>query len=135
MKIVVDTNVLVAGLINPYGPPGEIVRMTSSGILQLCHDPRILSEYEEVLRRPKFGFENEVISSLLEQIRFGGQTVSAEPLKRRLPDIDDEIFLEVAISGHAKHLITGNLSDFKGHDYTKISVVSPSRFLDLYRNQ
>ena len=29
MKIVLDTNVLVTGLLNPYGPPGLIVQMVA----------------------------------------------------------------------------------------------------------
>ena len=54
MKIVLDTNVLAAGLLSPFGPCGEIVRMVSSGELTLSFDARILMEYEEVLARPKF---------------------------------------------------------------------------------
>ncbi len=54
MKIVLDTNVLVSGLLTPFGPTGEIVRMVSAGELILAIDARILSEYQEVLHRPKF---------------------------------------------------------------------------------
>ena len=42
MNIVLDTNVLVAGLLSPFGPCGEIVRMVSSGALTLAFDARIL---------------------------------------------------------------------------------------------
>ena len=45
MKIVLDTNVLVAGLLSPFGPCGEIVRMVSSGEVTLCFDALILAEY------------------------------------------------------------------------------------------
>ena len=47
MNIVLDTNVLVAGLLSPFGPCGQIVRMVSSGELTLSFDARILAEYEE----------------------------------------------------------------------------------------
>lgn len=53
MRIVLDTNVLVAGLLSPFGPCGEIVRMVSSGEPALCFDARILSEVNDVLKRPK----------------------------------------------------------------------------------
>lgn len=56
MNIVLDTNVLVAGLLSPFGTCGEIVRMVSSGELRLSFDARIFTEYEEVLNRPKFKF-------------------------------------------------------------------------------
>ena len=39
MKAVVDTNVLVAGLLSPFGPPGEIVRMIASGALRVASMP------------------------------------------------------------------------------------------------
>jgi predicted nucleic acid-binding protein len=45
MRIVFDTNVLVAGLLSPFGPCGEIVRMVSSGEVTLCFDALILAEY------------------------------------------------------------------------------------------
>jgi hypothetical protein len=33
MKIVLDTNVLVSGLLQPFGPSGQIVRLVASGDL------------------------------------------------------------------------------------------------------
>jgi putative PIN family toxin of toxin-antitoxin system len=56
MNIVLDTNVLVSGLLSPFGPCGRIVCMVSSGELTISLDARILAEYEEVLCRPKFKF-------------------------------------------------------------------------------
>jgi putative PIN family toxin of toxin-antitoxin system len=65
MKIVLDTNVLVSGLLTPFGPCGKIVRMVSAGKLILYIDARILSEYNEVLQRPKFKFNNDHIDTLI----------------------------------------------------------------------
>lgn len=131
MKIVLDTNVLISGLLQPYGPPGQIVRMVSSGLLELCHDSRILSEYREVLLRPKFTFHPKDIEALLEQIKFCGHSVSAEPLKGNLSDSDDEIFLEVALSCKVTYLVTGNLKHFSAYKGKEVKVVSPSDFLKL----
>lgn len=36
MKVVLDTNVVVSGLLFPFGTPGEIIRMVDSGDLELC---------------------------------------------------------------------------------------------------
>ena len=38
MKIVLDTNVLVSGLLQPFGPSGQIVRLVAAGDLVLGHD-------------------------------------------------------------------------------------------------
>ena len=90
MKIVLDTNVLVSGLLTPFGPRGKIVQMVSADELILFIDARILSEYHEVLHRPKFKFNSEHIGILLDFIIRYGQVVSSLPLKNHLQDPDDE---------------------------------------------
>lgn len=69
MKVVVDTNVLVSGLLSPFGPPGEIVRMIAGGSLYLCFDARILTGYTDVLKQPTFQFDAELIKIFLDQIK------------------------------------------------------------------
>ena len=54
MRIVLDTNVLVSGLLTPFGTCADIVRMLTSGEIVLCADARILLEYDDVLHRPEF---------------------------------------------------------------------------------
>lgn len=135
MKVVVDTNVLVAGLLSPFGPPGEIVRMIASGAVTLCLDARVLTEYSDVLSRAKFHFEPEQVQILLEQIRTEGLSVAGAPLASRLPDPSDEPFLEIALAGHAVCLITGNSKHFPAPKRQGMAVLSPAEFLDLYRNQ
>jgi putative PIN family toxin of toxin-antitoxin system len=133
MNIVLDTNVLVAGLLSPFGVCGEIVRMVSSGKLALCFDARILLEYNEVLRRPKFKLEAEKIAALLDYIVSRGQTVAPSPLTHPLPDSDDEPFLEVAIAGQSVCLVTGNQDHFPAALCQGTKVVSPKKFLTYYK--
>lgn len=134
MKVVIDTNVLVSGLLSPYGPPGEIVRMISSGTLLLCFDARVFSEYSQVLRRPKFPFHKDEVAALLEQIKSKGTVVAPEPLAERLVDPHDEAFLEAAIAGKVRMLVTGNLKHYPA-GFHQVKVVSPSVFLENYRKQ
>jgi putative PIN family toxin of toxin-antitoxin system len=135
MRVVLDTNVLVAGLLSPFGPCGEVVRMVSSGELSLCLDARVLSEYSEVLRRPKFGFDDHEIAALLDYVGHGGFTVASSPLPRSLPDADDEPFLAVALGGGAEYLITGNQAHYPPGLREGIAVVSPAEFLEAYRQR
>lgn len=135
MKVVVDTNVLVAGLLSPFGPPGEIVRMIASGALRLCFDARILTEYSEVLARPKFQFNPEQTQALLEQIKTEGLSVAGEPLPARLPDPTDEPFLEAALAGDAECVITGNTKHFPPAKRQNMTVLSPTEYLDYYRKR
>lgn len=129
MKMVLDTNVLVAGLLSPFGPCGEIVRMVSSGDLTLYFDARILAEYSEVLRRPKFRFQADKVSVLLEYIGQRGHVVAASPLSVLLPDPGDQPFLEVAFAGRAVCLVTGNHAHFPSRLCQGVRVFSPSEFL------
>ena len=135
MRIVLDTNVLVAGLLSPFGPPGEIVRMVSSGELTLCLDARILSEYAEVLLRPKFGFREDSVAALLHFVEFRGHTVASSPPAEHLPDLSDEPFLEVALACGAECLVTGNLAHFPSRLRQGAVVFSPGEFTDAYRAQ
>ncbi len=137
MKIVLDTNVLVSGLLNPYGPPGRIVLLTAAGELSLGFDARVMAEYRVVLLRPKFDFPPEHVESLLRQIEAGGAAVAARPLASPLPDRDDEPFLEVAIAAAAEYLaeylVTGNTRHYPRRLCGGVRVVSPAAFLEIYR--
>lgn len=133
MRVVLDTNVLVSGLLAPFGPPGEIVRMVSSGELTLCLDARITSEYSEVLARPGFDFAQDDIAALLDLIQHRGDAVAASPLAERLPDLDDEAFLEVALACDADCLVTGNLAHFPESSRQGVAVLSPAEFIAVYR--
>jgi uncharacterized protein len=134
MRVVLDTNVLVSGLLNPYGPPGRIVQFVAGGDLSLCFDARIVGEYRDVLLRPKFAFRIEQVDAVMEQIQVAGVSVTARPLPHSLPDRDDEVFLEVARAA-AEYLITGNSRHYPARLRANVRVVSPAEFLELYRTR
>ncbi len=135
MKIVLDTNVLVAGLLSAFGPCAQIVRMISSGELTLCLDARILSEYDEVLHRPQFEFRIDKIAALLDYIERSGIIAASALLPDVLPDPNDQPFLEVAVAGQAICLVTGNHAHFPPKLCQGIKVLSPSDFLTFYMKQ
>ena len=135
MRIVLDTNVLVSALLSPFGPPAEILRLVTTGVVQVCYDARILGEYRQVLLRPAFPFRSTQVESLLAQIEADGVPVTAFALSRRLPDPDDEAFLAVALAGKARYLVTGNLRHFPQWSRQDVRVVSPREFLEAYRRE
>ena len=133
MKVVLDTNVVVSGFLNPYGAPGSLVGFAAAGNLTLCYDARVLSEYREVLLRPKFNLEAEAVDDFLAQIEAEGEAVIAAPLPHHLPDKTDEPFLEVALSGRAECLITGNHDGFPARLCLSMRILSPTEFLNIFR--
>lgn len=135
MKLVLDTNVLVSGFLNPYGPPGSIVGFAASGDLTLCYDARVLAEYREVLLRPKFELDAQAVDDFLAQVEAEGEPVTTTPLPHHLPDRSDEPFLEVALSARAACLVTGNRQHFPARLCLGMKVLSPAEFVDAFRKR
>ncbi len=126
MKIVLDTNVLVSGLINPKGVPAKILNLILNEKIIVLYDNRIIREYETVLSRRKFRFEKEIIEPLIDFIKHEGSFIAADPLKIKFEDEDDKMFLEVAKSGDAEYLITGNIVHFPNEQF----IVTPKEFIE-----
>ncbi|MGB9792843.1 MAG: putative toxin-antitoxin system toxin component, PIN family [Thermacetogeniaceae bacterium] len=129
MKVVLDTNVLVSALLTPFGPAARVLDAVLTGKLSLVLDDRILHEYEDVLSRERFGFAQEDVKALLEFLRSEGVEVVAAPLKIELPDPDDLMFVEVAVSGGADAIVTGNKKHFPEGSCGGIPVMSPAEIL------
>lgn len=98
----------------------------------MAYDLRILSEYRDVLNRPKFNFDKEYVDIYIEQFEEEGLFASGVSLGFRLPDPDDEPFLEVALSAMAVALITGNKRHFPKKEYGGIKILSPAESLGLF---
>lgn len=130
MLVVIDTNILVSALWSKSGAPARILSLIISGGLIPCYDYRILSEYRDVLSRPKFKFTDSEINALLDWIVENGRQVIAEPLNVDFTDESDKKFYEVAKFCDAK-LITGNIKHFPNDKL----VLSVPEFLEQYNNR
>jgi uncharacterized protein len=135
MRIVLDTNVLVSGLLTPFGTCGKIVRMLTSAEIMLCVDARILLEYEEVLRRPKFTIEPQKVDAVMVYVQGAAETYGCEPLPVALPDEDDSPFLEVALAAGADCLVTGNVRHYPKECRFEMPVLSPIEFIEAIRKR
>ena len=130
MRVVLDTNVLVSGLLSAAGPPGWIVEAVLAGELEPAFDGAIRQEYEEVLRRPDFQFAPAHIDDILAALdQFAFVVAAAAPWPIPLPDRDDEPFLAVA-RACASVLVTGNLRHFPLRARGGVTVLSPREFVD-----
>lgn len=129
MRIVVDTNVLVSALLSPGRTPDLALSAASRAGVVVLVDDRIEAEYRSVLARPKLtaidpATRDARIASLLVQ----AERVEAAPLERALIDPDDRVFVEVALSGRADLLVTGNLKHFPPD--LGVEVVAPRALLE-----
>jgi putative PIN family toxin of toxin-antitoxin system len=130
MKIVLDTNVVVSGLLNSQGNPAQVLALVLAGAVHICHDEQILAEYAEVLARPRFKFDAKRVREVLAKIETDGLPVDAtDQPDLNLPDADDEPFLSVALAASVDFLVTGNLSDYPTDKRRGCAVVSPAAFM------
>ena len=134
MRVVLDTNILVAGLLNPSGNPGRVVDLFLAGKATLLVDDRILAEYRAVPPRPKFSFRADEISGLLDAVESEGFRVPARPLDIELPDPGDIPFLEVAVTGEADSLVTGNARHFRRAAHL-VRLESPAEFITRWKRR
>lgn len=133
MKVVVDTNVLVSAILSPLGIPAHILDFILSRRITLLVTALILAEYNEVLHRKEFSFNEKTIKNLFRIIQLNAEQVLAIKVSRKIPDPDDQIFLDCAMTGSAHFLITGNKKHFPSHLCYPIKVVSPAEFLTKIR--
>lgn len=129
MRIVLDTNVVVAAMLNPNGTPASILNGVFDGRLHLLVDNRIVFEYSDVLRRKKFHFDAHDVQAVIDFVRHEAEYVTALPVDGRFDDPDDRSFYEVALSGNADYLVTGNIRHFPESSMIR----SPGQFVRLSR--
>jgi len=128
---VFDTNVLVSSLLTKRSDTAtsQVVDAISKGDLIPLYSNEILSEYEEVLQRPKFSFSKERIIRLLEMIRQLGFAVNPSATGEILPDMDDLVFYEVVMEKRddGAYLITGNIRHFPERSF----IVTPAEMMKI----
>ena len=112
-RVVVDTNLLVSGLIMPHGLPRHLIDGWRAGAFQLLITDAILDEYATVLARPRFaakyGLTPAMVAAVLRRLRAEGvPVIPAERIPVTVRDPKDVHLLAAAVGGHADYLITGD---------------------------
>ena len=112
MRLVLDTNIVVSAFINPGGKPSQIVKIILARRAELCCNSVILSEYENVMLRPKFSskIDSGDVRRFIKLLRSIGISFDPFQSKIKLQDESDRIFYDTAresgsflISGNIKH--------------------------------
>ena len=130
MRVVLDTNVIVSALLVQGSVPDRVVELAIAGRCTLMVDSRIVAEYHDVLRRPEFRFDPALIAHIVAVLE-RAEWIVADPLRLTLPDASDRPFIEVAVTGGADAIVTGNLRHFRfPRGRLAIPVLTPRQVLD-----
>lgn len=126
---VIDTNVLVSAFISRYSTAAtvRVVQNILNDNIRPVFNDEILSEYKEVLHRPKFKLEDSEVRSLIDFIKSVGLSTSRIPYEGAMPDEKDRPFYEVSLSEDGSFLVTGNLKHFP----VTPQVVSPAQMMEI----
>ena len=132
MRIVLDTNILVAASRSRRGASYYLLKLIPDARFEFCLSMPLYLEYLDVLTRPEhsIGLTEQQIYSTVRYLT--GQAHLQEIYfhwRPFLPDINDDMVLELAVAARAKRIITFNLKHFRGINVFGIEAVSPRDFL------
>ena len=132
-KIIMDTNVLFAGLYSSAGASHQILQLVDAGRITPVISTTLLFEYEDVLKRKQkeLGLSNNEIDVVLDNICALSQFQKIYFLWRPyLKDPKDDHVLEVALASKANIIVTHNMQDFKGVDKFGVTALRPGKLLE-----
>jgi putative PIN family toxin of toxin-antitoxin system len=143
LKVVVDTNLFVSGLIIKRGNPYELLEAWRSKAFMLLMSEALQTEIAEVLIRPeikqKYHLTTDEVEDTLRLLQTDALlTLPAPRLPVTLRDPKDEKVLALAIGGEADYLVTGDedLLTVEGNpDLRGLRIVRPVAFLALLKTK
>jgi len=131
LRCVIDTGVVVSALLLPRSLPRQAFDAAARG--RLLVSEATIGELDDVLRRPKFNAylsEKRRLAFLAALLR-EAEMVDVVDVVTACRDPKDNKFLELALSGQATHIITGDFDLLVLHPFRGIAVVNPRAFLTM----
>lgn len=131
-RIVIDTNILYAGLYSSAGTSFQLLRLIRAGQVIPCISVTLAMEYEAVLsaRLQELDLTQEQLAGFLGYFVELSERIKVFYLWRPgLRDPGDDMVLETAVAAHADFIVTHNTKDFKGSDRFGIRAVTPGWFI------
>ena len=126
---VIGTNVLASAMIthNAASPTVKVVEAIGQGELVPLYNEEIITEYNDVLSRAKFGFLHLSVARLIRTLMDKGIMMERLSSGETFPDVSDAVFNEVALSKEGSYLVTGN----KKHFPKAPIVVTPAEMMEI----
>ena len=134
LRVVLDTNVLVAALRSDRGASHQLLRRLGTGVFEHVVSVPLVLEYEDVLKRPASAIPLSAadIDAVLDYVCASGRRQAIHFLWRPvLPDAHDDLVLEVAVNGECDTIVTFNTPDFRGVERFGLAVLTPAALIAI----
>lgn len=133
MRAVIDTNVLLSGLLW-RGPSYALLEQVRNGAVTFISSPALLAELAQVLARPKFDAvlsrSNSSRQQMLVQVRMLAEVIDPPPLAQPLcRDPDDDAVLALARAGQADVIVSGDDDLLSLASFDSIPILNPAQAL------
>ena len=133
MRIVIDTNVLVAALRSTLGASFRLLSLLPSEKFTIAVSVPLVIEYEEVLKRELAGVHltAQDIDAVIDFLCQVGVRQDIFFLWRPLlSDPSDDMVLEVAVAASCDAIVTYDRRHFRRAEHFELRILDPREFLD-----
>lgn len=132
MRIILDTNVFISGIFFT-GPPSQILKAWEKQRLQIVLCQQILDEYQRVADELSSKYPSVDITPIIELLTIYGQVINTKGVDISIcEDPDDDKFIECAIAGKCKIIVSGDAHLLKLAEYKGVKIVKPRDFMEEY---
>lgn len=108
MNVVRDTNVILSAILFG-GKPRQVLEAALSGSIRVFVSESTMTELQDVLHRPKFGFSSQVVQTIVSEFSAMAEWVEpTEHFRTVVEDPKDNQFIDCAIAANADFLVSGD---------------------------
>ncbi|MFN8487462.1 MAG: putative toxin-antitoxin system toxin component, PIN family [Caldilineaceae bacterium] len=132
LQIVIDTNVLLAGLRSPRGASYQVLRLLAGGYFDVNISVPLVLEYESIAKRylDDLPINAQDVEELIDYVCTIAHAHEVHYTWRPfLPDPNDEMILELAVSASCDAIVTFNKRDFRGCEQFGLRLLTPVELL------
>ena len=134
-RAVLDTNVIVSGIIKGHSPPGRILAALFKGRFTAVSSAVLLTEVSRVLAYPKirdkYHLAPQVSEAILTSLALLSDIVSVPHTPKLTRDPQDDPLLACALHGEADFVVSGDSDILILKEFHRIRLVTPQNFLKL----
>jgi len=132
-RAVIDTNVIISGILSSKGPPAKIIdawiQLFFIGLLS----ETLINEIVDVLSRPKIrkiaGDKAIYFNNIVKLLTKKSEKIYPNKMLNICQDLKDNMLFELAEKGKADFIVTGDKIVLQVKKYKKTNVVTPSWFV------